>query len=177
MTLLVSTLRDGLCALRQQVHPRVSAAPSLATGSPPAALWLGVVLCVAVGSVGCTGAGASRHADGSTVAPTAAYDTVYSADAVDQKPEARVGLRDVGVSYPDAAKREGVGGVVRVRFVVSPEGRPTNLQVVRSAHFLLDREAVKIVARLRYTPGRDDGAPVPVRMEIPLTFRTRTPFR
>lgn len=69
---------------------------------------------------------------------------------------------------------EGLGGspfegVVVLGVVVSPDGRPTEVTVVRSLHPALDAIARKALEKARFEPARRDGAPVEARIlhEIP----------
>lgn len=75
--------------------------------------------------------------------------------------------------YPTEARRRGFEGKVCLQFVVSEEGAVENVTVTRSAHPLLDAEAVRAVRASRFTPGRRDGVPVRVRFSLPVQFRLR----
>lgn len=61
------------------------------------------------------------------------YDTVYANSVVDHPPEVKGGMEAVveEMESPDGAL-QGVDGRVEVRFVVSPEGDATNVEVVQS---------------------------------------------
>lgn len=77
------------------------------------------------------------------------------------------------VPYPDFDLRAGTQGTVSVRFVVTPEGRAENVEVVRSVSPGLDAAAIAGVQRTRFTPGRQDGQAVSVRMTVPVRFTIR----
>lgn len=88
------------------------------------------------------------------------------------------------VRYPTEALRRGVGGVVKILFVVDKNGYvqhvrpdaetasatvPLNLT---GAYQALQEAAMQAVRRLKpFTPGRQDGEPVPVSYTVPVTFR------
>ncbi len=76
-----------------------------------------------------------------------------------------------GIQYPDMEQRARIQGRVIVRFVVGPDGRTSNVEVVRSVSPGLDLAAVQAVQRARFEPGTQDGQPVPVWMTLPITFR------
>lgn len=78
-----------------------------------------------------------------------------------------------GITYPRFEREAGNTGQVVVRFVVSPTGVPGSIEVVRSVTPGLDRAAVDAVREARFTPGIQNGCPVPVRMTLPITFRIR----
>ncbi len=75
------------------------------------------------------------------------------------------------IIYPDMEQRARIEGRVIVRFVVGPDGRTTNVEVVRSVSPGLDRAAVQAVERARFEPGKQDGQAVSVRQTLPVTFR------
>ena len=128
-------------------------------------------------AVGCSGGEAvTLPEDPPTVLRPVDYDTVYAVSEVDQRPQARGGMRALQqrIDYPDVLKRLGIGGRVRVQFVVSPKGRTTNIEVARRAHPDLEREARRVILASTFEPGTMGGEPVPVRMTLPLTFRSRT---
>lgn len=75
------------------------------------------------------------------------------------------------IEYPPIAHQAGMEGMVVVYFIVSPQGKPLQLEVQRSAGEILDKAAVNAVAQLEFTPGRQRGKAVPVRFSIPVRFR------
>ena len=76
------------------------------------------------------------------------------------------------ISYPAAASEEGVEGRVTVQFIVEKDGSVSNVQVVRGKHPALDAEAVRVVKKMpKWTPGRNNGQPVRVTYNLPVTFR------
>jgi TonB family protein len=84
-------------------------------------------------------------------------------------------LTEVKPSYTADAMRQKIQGVVMVEAVVMPDGGVGQVNVVRSLDptFGLDQEAVKAVRRWRFRPGTRFGQPVPVLVEIELTFTLR----
>lgn len=76
------------------------------------------------------------------------------------------------VKYPAEAQKKKIEGRVIVTFVVNQKGRITNPTVERSAHPLLDAEALRVVKRMpKWTPGRMNGEPVNVKFRLPITFK------
>ena len=84
-------------------------------------------------------------------------------------------LNEVKPSYTADAMRNKVQGIVMVEAVVLPDGTVGQVRVVRSLDqtFGLDQEAIKAVRRWRFRPGTRLGQPVPVLVEIELTFTLR----
>ena len=84
-------------------------------------------------------------------------------------------ISDPKPSYTAEAMRAKIQGVVMVEAVVREDGTVGQVQVVRSLDrtFGLDQEAIKTVKRWRFAPGTRFGKPVPVLVEIELTFTLR----
>ena len=74
------------------------------------------------------------------------------------------------LTYPDSAREAGIEGVVYVQMVVEPDGRPTNVVVLKGVHELLDEEARRFAQTMNFSPGRKDGAVVRTRLTLPLRF-------
>ncbi len=79
-------------------------------------------------------------------------------------------LKDVAPRYSDLAKAARVSGIVILECVISPEGRVTNVKVLRGAP-LLDREAVEAVKQWVYSPTLLNGDPVAVIMTVTVNFK------
>lgn len=78
------------------------------------------------------------------------------------------------INYPAAASEEGVQGKVTVQFIVEKDGRISNVHVVRGKHPALDAEAKRVVSKMpKWTPGRNNGQPVRVTFNLPVTFRLK----
>ncbi|HUM16275.1 MAG TPA: energy transducer TonB [Candidatus Nitrosotalea sp.] len=73
--------------------------------------------------------------------------------------------------YPEAARREGAEGVVRLRFEVLTTGKVGTVQVQRSAGRLdLDRAAVEAVKTWLFEPARRGKEAVAVWVTLPVRF-------
>jgi TonB family protein len=134
-----------------------------------------LVLIAAAMSTGCSGADDGRGSNGDVSVPRVSYDTVFAEETVDRAPDMEEQLQEWmrHVDYPIEAKREGITGRVIIGFVVSPEGKPTNVEIVRSVHPILDTEAMRALSVTEFSPGVKDGRPVPVYKELPVTFNIR----
>jgi TonB family protein len=68
-----------------------------------------------------------------------------------------------------------VQGIVEVEAVVLPDGTVGQVQIVRSLdeRYGLDQKAVEAVKRWRFRPGLRMGKPVPVLVNIEMTFTLR----
>lgn len=75
------------------------------------------------------------------------------------------------VVYPSVARQAGIEGRVIVQFVVDETGTVTDPFVVRGIGGGADKEAIRVVRMMRFTPGTQRGQAVKVQMTLPVTFR------
>jgi protein TonB len=73
--------------------------------------------------------------------------------------------------YPKEARRANIQGQVILQFVVDESGRPQDIQVLRSPHDALAEAAVAALEEKKFTPARQNGETVKMRMSQPVTFR------
>jgi protein TonB len=79
-------------------------------------------------------------------------------------------LKNVNPVYPDIAKQARVQGVVILECTISPQGKVTDVKVLRGIP-LLDAAAMEAVKQWVYTPTLLNGVPVPVIMTVTVNFR------
>jgi protein TonB len=79
-------------------------------------------------------------------------------------------LKNINPEYPDIAKQARVQGVVILECTISPQGKVTDVKVLRGIP-LLDSAAVDAVKQWVYTPTLLNGVPVPVIMTVTVNFR------
>lgn len=79
-------------------------------------------------------------------------------------------LKNVNPTYPDIAKQARVQGVVILECTISPQGKVTDVKVLRGIP-LLDAAAIEAVKQWVYTPTLLNGVPVPVIMTVTVNFR------
>ncbi|MCM1429792.1 MAG: energy transducer TonB [Clostridium sp.] len=74
--------------------------------------------------------------------------------------------------YPELAQQNNVQGKVIVKFTVEKDGSISNPTVVRGVDKDLDREAIRVVKKMpKWSPGKNNGAPVRSYFTLPVTFR------
>lgn len=90
-----------------------------------------------------------------------------------RKPDVAGGMGSLymHVQYPLAAREQGIEGRVILTFTVDKEGYTHDIQVMQSAHPMLDSAAVRAVEQTTFVPGEHDGQPVAVRMRLPIRFQ------
>jgi len=111
--------------------------------------------------------------------PAAATENIPFAD-VEQKPTFNGGDANEfakwvssQVKYPEAAKEAGQQGRVLVQFTVNTDGSISDAKILRGASPELDAEALRVVnsCTQKWTPGMQDGKPVPVSFSFPFVFQ------
>ncbi|MCD8103184.1 MAG: energy transducer TonB [Alistipes sp.] len=76
------------------------------------------------------------------------------------------------IEYPQLAWREGIEGMVVVRFVVEKDGRVTDIEVLRSPHEYLSEEVVRVVSSSpKWKPVKLPKKAVRVFYNLPVQFR------
>ena len=79
-------------------------------------------------------------------------------------------LKNVSPVYPDIAKQARVQGVVILECTISPQGKVSDVKVLRGIP-LLDQSAIEAVKQWVYTPTLLNGVPVPVIMTVTVNFK------
>jgi TonB family protein len=86
-------------------------------------------------------------------------------------------IREVKPNYTGDAMRAKLQGVVEMEAVVLPDGSvdPNRIKITRSldSTFGLDQQAIIAVKQWRFRPGTYKGQPVPVLVNVELTFTLR----
>jgi len=90
----------------------------------------------------------------------------------------------VDPDIPDTARKTSLTAIALVNLVVGIDGKPSNVHIVRSvadqvdkslvdAAHALDRSAINAAGKYRFMPARFQGKPVPVELNIEITFQIR----
>ena len=79
------------------------------------------------------------------------------------------------LTYPEEAKNKGIEGRVIVQFVITEDGKLTNVKILRGVHPLLDKEAVRAIksAPQAWKPGTVRDKPVRCTYTFPVIFKTK----
>lgn len=77
------------------------------------------------------------------------------------------------LTYPEEAKKRGIEGRVIVQFVITEDGKLTNVKILRGVHPLLDKEAVRAIksAPQAWKPGTRRNKPVRYTYTFPVIFK------
>jgi len=95
----------------------------------------------------------------------AADDTVYT--KVDVKP---VPTKTPPPDYPYELKRQGIAGVVAVSVVIDESGDVISCTATKSSNVDFEAPALAAVKKWKFKPAQKDGAPVKMKVTIPIRF-------
>ena len=108
--------------------------------------------------------------------PVEEPDVIF--DIVETQPEPIGGMaafyKHVGkqMKYPNQARRMGIEGKVFVQFVIDKQGNLTEVKAIKGIGAGCDEEAVRVIQNSpSWSPGKQRGRPVKVRMILPITFK------
>lgn len=80
----------------------------------------------------------------------------------------------MNVKYPNTASINDITGRVFVNFTVGKKGVIRDVRILRGAHPLLNKEALRVVnAMPTWIPGKEDGELVSVSYNLPISFQLR----
>jgi protein TonB len=103
-------------------------------------------------------------------------ETIF--DVVEETPEFVGGIKKLyeylgnNIIYPEQAKEFNIQGKVFVQFVVWKDGSIKDVKVIKGAHKLLDKEALRVVTKMpAWKPGKQRGKNVNARFTLPIKFR------
>lgn len=78
---------------------------------------------------------------------------------------------EMRAQYPEAARRDGIEGDVRLQILVSADGAVTEVRVLRRAGHGFDEAAARFLQRFRFQPADRGGIPVPAWIDWTYKFR------
>lgn len=93
---------------------------------------------------------------------------IFELGDVDSPPQPRTKIE---FSYPSAAKRRGITGVVKVEYVVDENGRVEQINIVDSPDRSLSNATIEVLERARFQPAEKSGRAVKVRMRAAVPYQ------
>ncbi len=110
--------------------------------------------------------------------PVDTSSKVYSEESLDTYPKPVFTTIDRNFSnfihnhlqYPDAAFKQNIAGTVKLRFVVEPSGRISNIVTEKSVGGGCTEEAIQVVRELKWMPGTIKNLAVRSFMNLEITF-------
>jgi TonB family protein len=82
-------------------------------------------------------------------------------------------ITEVDPEYSDAAREALTQGIVVVQGIVQTDGTMSVTRVARSLDPELDHNAINAIKQWRFEPGKLQGAPVPVELDVQLSFNLK----
>ncbi|MFB3814450.1 MAG: energy transducer TonB [Terriglobales bacterium] len=80
-------------------------------------------------------------------------------------------IEDPNPEFSEEARKAKYQGTVILWLIVGVDGRAHDIRIQRSIGMGLDEKAIEAVRRWRFEPGRKDGHPVPVQINVEVNFR------
>lgn len=75
------------------------------------------------------------------------------------------------IHYPKEAIKKNIQGTVYVSFIVDHDGKVKDVGIAKSAHPILDEEAIRVVSTMpAWVPRKSDSKNAPVKLNIPIRF-------
>jgi len=78
------------------------------------------------------------------------------------------------IKYPKKAAKKGVQGIVWVYFIVEEDGNITDVEIAKSVHKLLDKEAMRVTKLMpKWNPRLEGGLPIRGSFNMPVPFKLK----
>lgn len=120
---------------------------------------------------------ATSHAFSQSNQQVKETDGTKSSQVIEEMPmfpggeKALVNYLKENLKYPTVPAENGIQGRVIVLFKVEADGSLTDVRIGGSVDPSIDREALRLVKAMpKWIPGKQDGKPVPVKFQLPITF-------
>ena len=76
------------------------------------------------------------------------------------------------IIYPQEARKHNIQGRVVVSFIINADGSLSDIRLTKTAHFLLDREALRVAKLMpKWKPGIANNKPCRTLFAIPIEFK------
>ncbi len=107
------------------------------------------------------------------IPPEKSIDATEYKVSTDTMPSPVGGMKSLqqNIIYPENAKQKGIEGKVIVQVYIDETGQVVKTTVLKSAGDELDEAAVTALQKTRFTPGKENGKPVKVKVVIPIVFK------
>lgn len=77
------------------------------------------------------------------------------------------------ITYPEIARKAGLEGKVYMLVHVNENGGADDVKVVKGIGGGCEEAAAKVLKEARYTPGKNKGVPVKVKLSLAITFKLK----
>jgi protein TonB len=104
--------------------------------------------------------------------PAQSHDLLSGAFELGEVDQAPRLVRRVNPVYPYRARKRGIEGKVKIKFLIDANGQITHLSILKAdPEGVFDKSVLTAVRRWRFKPGLVDGKPVDTWVVLPLTFK------
>jgi protein TonB len=88
-------------------------------------------------------------------------------------PEPKDGIENIyaRIKYPSEAQKAGVQGKVYLLIYINENGEVDDVKVLKGIGAGCDEAAVEAVKETKFSPGKDNGAAVKVKLSLAITFK------
>lgn len=93
----------------------------------------------------------------------------------DEMPEVAGGLHELykRIVYPDIAKKTGIEGKVYAQVYVNEKGGVDDVKIIKGIGGGCDEAAIDAIKKSKFSPGKNKGTPVKVKLSIPVVFKIK----
>lgn len=119
-----------------------------------------------------------KRKDDTQVAAVDMGDNPLNFRIVEQLPEYPGGMAALvqwltrNIIYPQEARKHNIQGRVVVSFIINADGSLSDIHLTKTAHFLLDREALRVAKLMpKWKPGIANNKPCRTLFAIPIEFK------
>ena len=75
------------------------------------------------------------------------------------------------IKYPEVAQKAGVQGKVYLLIYINENGGVDDVKVLKGLGAGCDEAAVEAIKQTKFTPGKDNGVAIKVKLSLPITFK------
>lgn len=88
-------------------------------------------------------------------------------------PEPKDGLQSIysKIKYPSDAQKAGIEGKVYLLIYINEKGNVDNVKVLKGLGAGCDEAATAAIKDTKFTPGKDNGKAIKVKLSLPITFK------
>lgn len=88
-------------------------------------------------------------------------------------PEPEGGLQGIysKIKYPPDAQKAGIEGKVYLLIYIDEKGNVNDVKVLKGLGAGCDEAAVEAIKDTKFTPGKDNGIAIKVKLSLPVTFK------
>ncbi len=88
-------------------------------------------------------------------------------------PEPKGGIEGVysKIQYPKVAQQVGIQGKVYLLIYINENGDVDDVKVLKGIGAGCDEAAIDAVKNTKFTPGKDNGTAIKVKLSLPITFK------